>query len=54
MRPVQKVAELGPGKQSSVSGWLQYLSPFKVGPLLFHTLIPVVLPLLEALLEGLL
>jgi hypothetical protein len=30
---VQKVYDLGPGKQSSVSGWLQYLIPVKVGPL---------------------
>jgi hypothetical protein len=32
-RSVQKVSDLGPGKKSSVSGWLQYLIPFKVGPL---------------------
>jgi hypothetical protein len=31
--PVQKVSDLGAGKQSSVSGWLQYLLTFKVGPL---------------------
>jgi hypothetical protein len=32
-RSVQKVSNLGPKKQSSVSGWLQYLIPFKVRPL---------------------
>jgi hypothetical protein len=31
-RPVQKVSNLGSEKQSFVSGWLQYLIPFKVGP----------------------
>jgi hypothetical protein len=53
MRPVQKVSNLGPGKQSSVSGWLQYLIPFKVGSMRFHTLSPAVLPSLETLLKGL-
>jgi hypothetical protein len=32
---------------------IQYLIPFKVGPLWLHTLSPAVLPLLEALLKGL-
>jgi hypothetical protein len=53
MRPIQKVSDLGQGKQSSVSGWLQYLIPFKVGRLWLHTLSRAVLPSLEALLKGL-
>jgi hypothetical protein len=50
---VQKVFDLGPGKQSSISEWLQYLIPFKAGSLWLHTLSPGVLPSLEAILEGL-
>jgi hypothetical protein len=50
---VQKLSDLWPGKQSSASGWLRYLIPFKVGPLWLHTLSPAVLPSLEAVLVGL-
>jgi hypothetical protein len=48
-RPLQKVSNFGSRKQSSVSGCLQYLIPFKVGPLWHHTLSPAILPSLEGL-----
>jgi hypothetical protein len=50
--PVQKVADLRPGKKSCIPGGAQFLIPFKVGPLWLHTLSPTLLPLLEAFLES--